>query len=182
MQPEAAEHRAMSTTFRRTGALAAALIGTIGLAQAQAPQRTTATYEDWTVRCEMQGTPPVKTCEMAQSTTAQGQPNPITQVAVGRANKSDPVRVVFQVPVNVWLPVGLKFVYDDKEPAVPAAFKRCAPIGCFADTELKDDVVKKLRARATPGYFEFKDAAQRDVKIPVSFKGFGQALDALAKE
>ena len=169
-------------TFRRAGSFAAALIGTIGVAQAQAPQRTTATFEDWTVRCEMQGNPPVKTCEMAQSATAQGQATPIAQVAIGRATKSDPVRVVFQVPVNVWLPVGLKFVYDDKEQGLAASFKRCAPIGCFADTELKDDLLKKLRARPTPGYFEFKDAAQRDVKIPVSFKGFGLAFDALAKE
>ncbi len=163
--------------------LAATLFASVAVhAQAPTPQRTTATYEDWTVRCETVGTPPQKSCEMAQSATAQGQPNPITQIAIGRASKTEPVRIVFQVPVNAWLPTGVKLVYDDKEPALAATYKRCVPIGCFADVDLKDDLVRKLRARTAQGRFEFKDAAQRDVAIPVSFKGFGQAFDALSKE
>ena len=39
-----------------------------------------------------------------------------------------------------------------------------------------------MRALTVQGRFEFKDAAQRNVAIPVSFKGFGQAYDALSKE
>jgi invasion protein IalB len=174
-------------SFAKTGAAVLALTGVwFAAAQAQPPQRTTATYEDWTVRCETVtppgGAAPIKSCELVQSTTAQGQPNPITQVAIGRSSKTEPLRIVFQVPVNVWLPTGVKLVYDEKEPGLAATFKRCAPVGCFADADLKDDMLRKLRARTTPGHFEFKDAIQRDAKIPVSFKGFGQAMDALAKE
>jgi len=151
-------------------------------ANAQTPQRTTATYEDWTLRCETQGTPAVRSCEIVQAVNMQGQPNPITQIAVGRAAKGDPLKAVFQVPINVWLPSGVKLVYDEKEPGFAATFKRCVPSACLSDIELKDDMIKKLRARAENGRLEFKDAAQRDVAIPVSFKGFGQALDAMPKE
>lgn len=146
------------------------------------PQRTTATYEDWTVRCETRGTPAVKACEMVQAVTAQGQANPVTQVAIGRASPKDPVRMVFQLPVNVWVPAGVRFVYDAKATPSGAPFKWCAPAGCFADIDLNNDMIKRLRGITAQGRFEFKDASQRDVAIPVSFKGFGQAFDALLKE
>jgi invasion protein IalB len=151
------------------------------LARAQIPQRTTATYEDWTVRCETRGTPPAKNCEMVQAVTAQGQASPVTQIAVGRATPKDAVKIVFQLPVNVWIPAGVKFTYDPKIAPLTASFRWCVPAGCFADLDVKDDVVRRLRS-ATQGRFEFKDASQRVVAIPVSFKGFGQAFDALSKE
>ncbi len=155
-------------------------------ATAQTPQRTTATYDDWVVRCEtIPAAPPQparKSCEMAQATQMQGQPNPVTQIAIGRASKSEPLKLVMQVPVNLWLAPGVKLVYDEKQPGLAATFKRCVPIGCFGEIDLNDDIVKRLRARTDPGRLEFKDANQRDVAIPVSFKGFSQAYDALSKE
>lgn len=147
------------------------------------PQRTTATYGDWTLRCEQQdGPPPRKLCEIVQTATTQGQANPVAQIAIGRANKTEAFRVVIQLPINVWIPTGVHFVSDAKIPGVTAAFKRCLPIGCFADFDLTDDLLKKLRVQTAPGRYEFKDASQRVVAIPLSFKGFGIAYDALAKE
>lgn len=152
-------------------------------AQPSSPQRTTATYDDWTVRCETRTGPPVvKACEMVQAVTAQGQANPIAQVAIGRATAKDPFRVVFQLPVNVWIPAGVRLVYDTKVAPIPAGFKWCAPAGCFADLDLNAELIKRMRALSVQGRFEFKDAGQRDVAIPVSFKGFGTAYDALLKE
>ena len=166
----------MAVTVLRIGAAIASM------AAAQTPQRTTATYEDWTVRCETRGTPPVKNCEMVQAVTAQGQTTPIAQVAIGRANKGDPVKVVFQLPINVWIQPGVKLVYDTKLAGLAGGFRWCVPAGCFADIDLKDDIVKRMRAATEQGRFEFKDAGQRDVAIPVSFKGFSQAFDAMVKE
>jgi invasion protein IalB len=151
-------------------------------APSQAPQRTTASYEDWTVRCETRGTPPQKSCEMVQAVTAQGQSNPVTQIAIGRASAKEPVKVVFQLPINVWIPTGVKLVYDAKAAPLAAAFRSCVPAGCFAHLDLNNDMLKRLRAVTIQGRFEFKDAGQRNVAIPVSFKGFGQAFDALSKE
>lgn len=166
-----------------TGLALALAGGGVFAQQAQAPQRTTATYGDWTMRCELQpGPPPVKQCEMVQSATAQGQPNPISQVAIGRATKTAPFHVVIQLPINVWIPAGVHFVYDPKVQGITAAFKRCVPIGCFADFDMNDDLLKKLRALTAQGKYEFKDAGQRVVAIPVSFTGFNQAYDALLKE
>ena len=170
---------------------AAALIAAIaaGVANAQAPQpsapapqRTTATFEDWTLRCETQGNPPVKNCELVQAVTAPGQTQPVTQVAIGRATPKDPLKVVFQLPVNVWLPTGVSFLIDAKAQALSATMRWCNPAGCFADLDLANDHVKRMRGATAQGRFTFKDATRRDINIPVSFKGFGNALDALGKQ
>lgn len=173
------------TTRRIITAVAIAAIATAALAQTPQtqPQRTTATYGDWTLRCEQQdGPPPRKVCEMVQTATAQGQANPVAQIAIGRGNKTEAFKVVIQLPINVWIPTGVHLVHDAKGPGVTASFKRCLPVGCFADFDLTDDLLKKLRAQTAPGRYEFKDAAQRVVAIPLSFKGFSVAYDALAKE
>jgi len=73
-------------------------------------------------------------------------------------------------------------VADAKDAGVSTPFRRCIPAGCFAEVELKDDLQKKFRAAAEPGKILFKDAADRDVAIPLSFKGFAQAFEALLKQ
>lgn len=148
-------------------------------ALAQAPQRTTATFEDWTVRCE--GSDAAKTCEMAQAMQIKGQAQPVTQIAIGRVSKTEPMKLVFLVPINVWIPAGVKLVADDKDAGITAGFRRCLPAACFAEVDLKDDMIKKLRALSESGKLQFKDAGQQDVAIPVSFKGFGQAYDAMQR-
>ena len=171
--------RYSSTVFQFGFAL---LLGT-GIACAQTPQQTTATYEDWIVRCETQpGPPPVRICEMVQYTQAQGQTGVISQIAIGRPVKGQPIKVVFQVPLGVWLPSGVKLVASAQDAGLAAGFKRCVAAGCFADLEVREDAIRKLRATSEPGKLQFKDGTPKDVSVPVSFKGFGAAFDALAKE
>jgi invasion protein IalB len=147
-------------------------------ALAQTPRLTTPTYDDWTVRCET--VEAGKTCEIEQTSQVQGQP--LSQIAIGRPSKGEAVRIVFQVPINVWLPTGVSLIWDDKDPGIGASFKRCVGGGCFADADLSDGAIKKLRARTEKSKLVFKDAAQREVTVPVSFKGFDTAFDAMAKE
>lgn len=147
--------------------------------QASPPQRTTATYEDWTVRCEIKAND--KVCEMVQTMQIKGQAQPISQIAIGRVAKDKPLMIVFQVPINVWLPADVRLKADEKDSGIVGTFRRCLPAACFADTELKPEMVKKLRGLTENGKLQFKDAGQQDIAIPVSFKGFAQAYDTLQK-
>jgi invasion protein IalB len=164
--------------------LAAALI--IGMAGAVAAQEhTTATYEAWVLECDVQAGPPVqKTCAIGQTQVAQvqGRNNPISHVAIRRPAKGQPVRLEVQVPVNVSLNANLRVQTSDNDPGVAAPFARCLPAGCFADLDLKDDVIKKFRAATDNGKMTFKSANGQEVAIPVLFKGFGAAFDALGKD
>ena len=148
-------------------------------AVAQAPQRTTATYGDWTVRCTLDGK--TKTCEMAQSVQIKGRAQPITQIAIGRRTKNGPLKIVFGVPVNVWLPNGVELVTSKKEADVKARFSRCIPTGCFAEADIDATGIKQLSQIKNNGKLQFKDARLQQVAIPVSFKGFGDAFEALQK-
>ena len=150
-----------------------------GSALAQTPQSTTATYGDWVVRCELRAG--AKVCEMAQSTQLKGQAQPVTQIVIGRPAKNSPLKIVFQIPINVWLAAGIRLTTEDGHNEVTASFTQCIPAGCFAETDIKESVVKVLRKLKTNGKLQFKDAVQHDVAAPVSFKGFGDAYDVLQK-
>ncbi len=158
------------------GAVVLLLVATA--AWADSPQSTTATYENWVVRCHVLKAGNV--CEMTQTTQVKGGSQPVTQIAIGHG-KDGGLVIVVQVPVNVWLSSGVKLVTDDKQTAVSASFKRCVPQGCFAETALGDDAIKTLRAQTNNGVLQFANAAQQEVDIPVSFKGFDAAYDSIKK-
>lgn len=157
----------------------ALLLVSVDLAQAQskAPQLTTATYDDWTVRCEAHDT--TSSCEMSQAMQIKGQSQPVSQIAIGRLNKTDPLKLVFQVPINVWIPDNVSLVVEEANTTIKANFTRCIPIGCFAEADLKDDMIAKLGKVSKGGRLEFADAGRQKIAIPVSFKGFTAAYDAL---
>jgi hypothetical protein len=82
-----------------------------------------ASYEDWTVRCDLKsGPPPEKICQIIQSVRTQSQANPISQIAVGRAAKGQALKALVQVPISVWLPAGVTVVFDEKEAALVLTF------------------------------------------------------------
>src|SRR5262249_17826723 len=137
-------------------------------------------YDNWVVRCQMQSGTSQKICEMEQVTEVQGK-TPLSRVAIARPMKAPPIKIVIQLPVNVWLAAGVQNLPDDKDPAYSGAFTHCVPAGCFAEVEASDDVLKKFRATTDPARLVFKNAGQQDIAIPLSFKGFGQAFDALNK-
>lgn len=163
----------------------ASLLG-LGLAviaqRADAQQSTTATYEDWTVRCVTSaGPPPQKLCDMEQVSHLQSKEQPFSLVAIAHPEKGKPVALIVQVPINVWLATGIRIEIGGKDSSPSTSFVRCAPAGCFAEIGLSDDAQKRFRAATEAVRILYKNAAQQDVAVPVSLQGFGQAFDALAK-
>jgi invasion protein IalB len=149
------------------------------------PERTTATFGDWILRCERSGevTNARKICEIVQSVQVQGQQAPIAQIAIGRVQKTDPLKLTLVLPSNVTLTSPPKVSTEEKGgQLVETIWQRCLPIGCLADVVLRDDVVKAMRARSDQGRLEFKDGVGREVRLAFSLRGAAQALDALAKE
>jgi invasion protein IalB len=152
-------------------------------AQGGEPQSTTATYADWVVQCQTRaGTPPEKLCEMAQVTQLQGKNVPFSRIAVGHPAKDQPIKLVAQLPVNASFATAVRIQTGDTDPGLTAPFARCVPGGCFAEFDLKDETLKKLRAASGGGKLSFADAGGHDVAVPLSFNGFAQAYEALLKE
>jgi invasion protein IalB len=168
-------------------ALAAPLVERVAQAQQPAPsdtpQLTTATYGDWVVQCQTATKPPnQKICDMAQTTQVQGGNGPFSRVALAHPVRGQPERLVVQVPVNVTFATNVRIRTADTDPGIMAPFARCIPNGCFAEFDLRDDMVRKFRAASGVGKVSFAEAAGRPIDVPLSFKGFNEAFDALSRE
>ncbi|GGC26970.1 hypothetical protein GCM10011504_01420 [Siccirubricoccus deserti] len=151
---------------------------------ADAPERTSAVFGDWTVQCVTR-TPGNRACEMIQATQNQQQ-QPVSVLAIGRLAKTDPLRMVARVPVNALVSQPARLTLEGDQP-LTLPFRHCSanPVGCYAEFELGDEaVLRRLRGRTPeqPGKLEFREPAGQQVGIPVSFRGFGAALEALQKE
>jgi invasion protein IalB len=151
-------------------------------AESETPQSTTATYGDWVVQCQMQsGAPPKKICEMVQLAQVPGKNLPFSRVMIMQRSKGEPLKLVVQVPVNVSIAEKVRLQTTQSDSGMTAPLARCVPVGCFADFEINEASLKKLRAATGAGKLTFADAAGRDVGIPLSFKGFSASLDALMR-
>lgn len=144
------------------------------------PDNTTATYGDWTHRCQ-QGVG-TRICEIVQTLQVQGQQGPAALVALGRPVRTEPYKLVVQLPPNVTLATGVRMALGEKDEGLLAVYQRCAPGGCFADVTMTDDAMKRWRASTESGHIRYQDAARRDIALPFSLKGFPAATEALMKE
>lgn len=173
-------HRLYSSLLPAVGVSALLLAGACGVASAQ--QSTSATYSDWVFQCANEGSPPKKICDIAQVTQVRGKNITFSRVAMESAAKGKPEKLTIQLPVNVSLrdPVEIQ-IPGTPSSTLSATFDRCVPVGCFASAQIKDDVFRKFNATEGMGKVTFKDAAGRDIAVPMSFKGFRQAFDALSK-
>jgi invasion protein IalB len=149
------------------------------------PERTTASYGDWTLRCEAHAGAPAKTCEVAQAILdAQGQA--VAQLVLARPAARPPAAGlvgVVQVPLNATVAEPVRLTFEASGPAVLSLpFRACAPRGCFAEGALPDQEFQQLRRRAEPARLEYRDAAANGVVRPVSLRGLSAALDALERE
>ena len=143
--------------------------------------RTTATYDDWTLQCEVKSGPPARrSCGIWQIAQMQGRP--FSRVEIESPAQNQPMRLVTQVPVNVSLPAGVRLQTGDADPGQVVAFNRCVTAGCFAEFALSQDSLKKFRRPSGSAKLTFTDAAGQKVDVPVSFKGFSPAFDALVKQ
>ena len=146
---------------------------------APVPQRTTATFADWTLRCEHPTGPAV--CEVSQAISADGRP--VAQIAIGRVFRGEPLHLTIAVPPSVTLIQPPRLGGPGKDgPALDLAWRRCLPGACYAEATLPDDAMRQLRARTEQTRITFLDGGGKEAAIPFSPHGLPQALDALARE
>lgn len=146
---------------------------------ANEPQRTTATFDDWTLRCvRTAGSPPA--CEVTQ--TLFEKDRPVAQTALGRPASGESMRLTILVPTNITIGTPPRFEEADGKFGFDLGWRRCLPAGCLADSLLNEEQLQGLRMRTTNARITFKDAAGRDTAIPFTPRGLPAALDALAKE
>lgn len=145
---------------------------------------TTAAFGDWVLRCvrqPQQGA--ARICEVSQSLQAQGAQAPIAQIALGRPERTSPLRITVLLPNNIALPSSVKVLAEEADASpIDLPWRRCLPGACVADVEIGAAALTRLRSKSEGGRIAFRDASGREVALPISLRGLAQALDALARE
>lgn len=141
------------------------------------PQATTATYRDWTLRCDhLPDTPPRTVCEVAQAVRAPDGQAVLAQIVLGRPAPDQPTKLIVQLPAGVWLPAHVTLTAPSGE-AATATFTRCLQL-CVADTDTDDSLIAALKAATEAARLTFQDGNRRPIELPISLNGFTAAITA----
>lgn len=142
------------------------------------PDRTTATYGDWVLRCELPAAGGEQSCEVTQ-TVLDGRGQPLIQIVARRGSAADQVVVSIHVAANATVSEPLRLSADSGS-AVVAPFRRCTPRGCFAETQSPHGELAALAGRGEGGKVEYRDGDGGAVSVPVSLRGLGASLVAFS--
>ncbi|KFC70306.1 Invasion associated locus B family protein [Bosea sp. LC85] len=103
----------------------------------------------------------------------QGQP--VLAVAVYDV-KGDPTRIVrFLMPLGLLLQPGVRFGVDTAQP-VPGRYAICFPNGCFAEAQVKDDVINAMKKGNTLN-ISVQNQTGREVTFAIPLADFGKGFD-----
>jgi invasion protein IalB len=146
------------------------------------PSSTSASYGDWIMRCQRLGggADAGRVCEAAQLIHAQGQENPVAEVAIGRLRQTDPLHLTIVLPVNIAFPNPPRLSANGKDAeGLNLVWLKCLPGGCYANALLTDEVVRRWKDETDGRRIIWTDGAGRESAVGLSFRGLGAALDAL---
>jgi invasion protein IalB len=147
-------------------------------------QISTTSYGEWALRCRRAGdlAKDPRDCEIALTLQEKGQTAPFAKLSLGRPRPGEPLHAVILLPTNVAFPSSVRITTDEKDVwGQELDWRRCVPGGCFAEAVPSDAIVRRWRNYNAPAKLVFKNAEGADIVVPLSFDGFGQALDALNK-
>jgi invasion protein IalB len=170
------------TRLIRQLAPAAALAAFAVASAAAAAPKDGAKFDNWAIKCEK---PDAKDKQNGGSEVCYAFQNVVTKegnqrvlnIAVGYPPKvSDPVALI-TLPLGIALPPGAALQINDDQP-IRIPIERCEPGGCRAGLKLEKALLDKLNG-ATKVQVGFSDGAHRPVAVPLSMKGFGDAVKSL---
>lgn len=127
------------------------------------PERTTASFGDWVLRCESAAAQPKRVCEAAHVILVQGQTAPVVQIAIGRPAPSEDERLTIVVPPNITIGVNPRITIAKADAApIELTWQRCLPGACFASTVVSSAVIGELTAAIS----SFPGTAIESVHVP----------------
>jgi len=130
---------------------------------------------DWTKICGKDPNNNVEICYTTRDFVSdQGQP--VLAVAVYDVKSQPPQRFMrFLMPLSLLLQPGIRFAIDQGQ-AVPGRYTLCLPNGCFAESQVKDDVINAFK-KGTMLNVSAQNPTGRELTFAVPAAGFGKAFD-----
>jgi invasion protein IalB len=180
----ASDRTSLLDSFLRTLVLSALMLIGLPLTAAHAQQMqpgqdgiVRGQHGDWQIVCKP---PPPgaknEACAIVQSVTAEDRNNVGLTVYFQKFANGTRVLRVF-APLGILLPPGLGLKVDDRDVG-NAPFLRCHSFACYAQVVAEDKLVEQLRSGKTAVFIIFQ-TEEAGIGIPISLKGFGEALAKL---
>ncbi|MEX0386647.1 invasion associated locus B family protein [Spiribacter onubensis] len=149
--------------------------------QGERPQaEIRARHQNWVVRCQPAPADAFgagEFCEMYQQVSEQETEQTVLEVVIGYPQEASQPVALFNLPLGMRLPPGVRLQVDDNEP-IQFPVQLCLGSGCRADIELGEALIGQMRAGAE-AVLTIVDPQGRNVEIPMSLLGFSAALDDL---
>jgi len=167
------------TAALSSGASAAAQQGGV----VPTPEQTNAVFGNWTNRCfrvSDAGTPPI--CEVVSSiqarAQAQGDLTLNVQIAVGQSERPGWIRIAVGVPSDVLLGTPVRLTRENVA-IPPLVYDRCDGRWCRAIADIDEGTLQLLMSAPGDGRLQYQTSAGQDFIVPVSFRGFQDAIAAM---
>jgi invasion protein IalB len=143
------------------------------------PQTVTATYGDWTLRCDRVGGQRV--CQVSQAIVVASR-GTVAQLTFTKPAGKAATTVTALLPPNVSFIANARLVAGANDANLAnLIWRKCLPGSCVADAEVSDDPIRQWREQAPAGKLVYVNASEQIVTMGISFKGLAQALDEYAK-
>jgi invasion protein IalB len=148
-----------------------------GAAPAPQPDRTTAQYGDWTLRCQATGTAEERVCDVLL-TIADQRRQPLAQLVVRRGQQPSALAVSAQVGANLVVTEPARLMIEETALAT-LPFQRCLPQGCFAEAQQPEAEFTAAAGRAELARLEYRSGEGAPVVLQFPLRGLVAALQAL---
>ena len=161
------------TRVALTATLAAGMLASPAFAQQQLqgqdlPPPDVTEHQDWSVACRDLDTG--RACEMLQTVNERESGQPFMQIRVAYPRQAEAPILQIAVPLGALLPAGLHIAIDGEDiGSLPFAY--CTSDGCFAQTDLAEETLARLRG-GTNGTVTFAFVTGQEPEVPFSLMGF----------
>ncbi len=146
---------------------------------ASAPDQSSESYGDWTVRCvNRDGLPP---CDIVQFVTNDKTKEQLMRLSIAYSGQAERYGFQIQMPLGVIISGGVIVRLDDKENWGNLKFTRCEVSGCYIETVITADTLDPFR-RANKGVVAILDREAKPMVLPISFNGFSAAMDVMSQK
>lgn len=162
---------------------AAAGAGVLGLAvqaqdqTVQAPDQIAENYGDWSVRCvEREYFPP---CDMVQVASDNRTGEEVMRLSIAHTGDAERYGLQIVVPLGVLFTGGVLVRVDGAKDITNLEFTRCDPAGCYVESLMDAEELDPFR-HGREGVLAMLDAHGAPLVLPLSFRGFVAAMDAMS--
>ena len=148
-----------------------------GQSRAAEPEQTTATYEEWTVRCAARAEAPP--CDMLQVAISQEDGRQVLRLSLAHLGEGDRIGMQALIPLGVRVSGGVLVQVDGEAVEFEGlGFTRCEPGGCFIEGVV-DEASLSAFMRGREGVLAVLDSANRPRGVRLGFAGFTAAFEAM---